>query len=233
MTKTKAIILHKSSFKESSYLVKLLTNDQGIISAIVQGAKRKNSKYQAHFEIGNLLEVVLLKKQTSSLYLITDSTLIKFIDPQSITFPQLIYIQSALEIYSQLIISPEDSSDHFNLLEVYIDYIPRVKNNHILIYWRFLLKLADLLGYPLTHFENNQYKFMTDSDFLLNYSHDTLLIVNKWLSHLPNASILINSDNIIDKDCLIMNSFLINWFEYHLHKKIEIKAIELMIGLNE
>lgn len=42
MIKTRAIVLHRFPYSDSSFIVKALTEESGIVSFIVKGGKKKN-----------------------------------------------------------------------------------------------------------------------------------------------------------------------------------------------
>jgi DNA repair protein RecO (recombination protein O) len=225
--KTKAILLQKQDFKESSFLLKLLTNNQGIIGAIVQGVKKPTSRMQAHFELGNQLEIVLHNRSNTELFLVIDSSLIKYLDYSSLTLNQLLSIQTALEVFSQVMITAADSSDFFSLLDVYLDYIPNVNNNHLLIIWRLLLKLTELLDYPLICHKDNKFLLYPDNDFLRHYDDEFMKVVHKCLNELSCAGTLINQANILDFTSSKMTQFILDWHEYHFGKRLITNALNI------
>ena len=211
--KTRSIVLHKALFKESSFLVKLMTEDFGIISAIAQGARKNKSRFFSHFEVGNCLEIVFLSKNNSNLYTITDSSLFHCSDIENITYKQLISIQCVLELYNQLIITEDESKDFYALLLTFLDYIPTVKSNHLLVIWRFLFRLTELLGFPI------------DTSTLSPIPYP--LSPKKWFDILPHTAKYINEANILDETCLIINKMILDWFESHLNKKLHCKAMKI------
>ena len=46
MIKTRAIVLHRYAYSDSSWIVKALTEEVGIVSFIVKGGKRKESPFK-------------------------------------------------------------------------------------------------------------------------------------------------------------------------------------------
>ena len=227
MHKTQAIVLYKQLWKESSFFVHLLTHDLGVIQAIVQGARKQKSQFNAHFEIGNLLEIIIAKSQNATIYKITSSSVISQLDIIGKPYTLLLSIQAALELYKQLVFSAEESQKFFNLLITFLEYIQTVKNNHLLVIWRFFKRLTDELGFPIVTWDGVQYK-INDRDVYLNkYDLNFLETVDSWLILLPSTSKLINEFNIINPSCSVFNTFIFEWFELHLNKKITHKAMKL------
>ena len=57
--KTNAIVLYKQPWKESSFIVSLMSEDFGVFKAIIQGARKEKSRFFAQFELGYQLEILL------------------------------------------------------------------------------------------------------------------------------------------------------------------------------
>ncbi|MCL2062748.1 MAG: DNA repair protein RecO [Candidatus Cloacimonetes bacterium] len=254
--KSRAIVLHKEPFKESSYIVKLMTDTSGVISAIVQGARRSKSPFFSQYELGNCLEVVLLKKNSSNLYLISDSSLLKYLDITKQTFAQILSIQCVLEIFLQLTISEEESDEFFNLLLTFLEYIPSVRYNHLLIIWRFLVRLTEMLGFPIMYqlegkyilyesvrtevlnetlnhhppYNNRHYSHREHNRniHIQNIERNPLEInIEKWVNILSTAGKYIKGPDILDESCLQINKLLFDWFSKHLNKKIHCNSLNL------
>jgi len=223
--KSLAILLKKTPWKESSYIVSFLTDNHGIISAIAQSAKKPASPFFAHLEVAYTLQIVYSKSTNASLYRLSAATLIDDLPQIPKNYISLLVIESVLEIYNQLIISEDESIHFFNLLKAFLDYLPRVKNNHLLVIWRCLLTLSEMLGFPIAHYDGQSY-IMSDKDLNLTYyDTSTLDIFHHWLNVLPHTATLITKDNILDDTCVLVNKFIFDWFEHHLNKKIVHNAI--------
>jgi hypothetical protein len=203
-----------------------MTDKMGIIKAIVQGARKNKSRFFSHFELGNCLEIVLAKKDTANLHKIIDSTIISGTDCQY-SYQQLLSLQIVLETYYQLIITDEESETFYQLLLSFVEYLPTVKNNYLLVCWRFLLRLSDCLGFPLVSFNNHRFEF-TDPEVLhQQYDDDFLKTIRDWLNILPSTGKYINEPNILNKSCSRMNKLIFDWFHNHLNQKLHHKALAM------
>ena len=58
MIKSRAIVLHRYAYSDSSWIVKALTEECGIVSFIVKGGKRKESPFKGALDPLALSEVV-------------------------------------------------------------------------------------------------------------------------------------------------------------------------------
>jgi hypothetical protein len=217
MIKTKVIVLHKAHWKESSLLVKVLSVDNGVVDCIVQGARKPKSAYFSHFEMGNCLEVVLHKRETANLYKVTDSSLVRSAETHS--YMQLLSVQVGLETFGQLVVSDEEAEDVFALLYNYLDYMPAVKSNHHLVIWRMLIRLVDILGFPVVYVRDGEYRLVENEGFAGD--------INDCLAVLPYVSNYIDKPAVLYESLSAMNRFLFDWLSEHLHKKIKRNALDM------
>jgi hypothetical protein len=236
MIKTKVIVLHKTHWKESSLLVKVLSVDVGVLDCIVQGARKPKSAYFSHFEMGNCLEVVLQKRGTANLYKVTDSSLVRSSETQS--YLQLLSVQVGLETFGQLVVSDEESEDVFALLYNYLDYMPAVKSNHHLVIWRMLIRLVDILGFPVVYMKDGEYRLVENggncNKYVIGYDSTTPDPTNlggsylsECLAILPNVSRYVDKPVVLRESLRAMDRFLYEWLSVHLHKKIKRNALDM------
>lgn len=75
MEQTDAIVLRTVEFSESSLVVTLLTRDFGKVSGLAKGARRPKSAFEGSLDLLAVCRVVLLRKSSDVLDLITESKL--------------------------------------------------------------------------------------------------------------------------------------------------------------
>lgn len=73
--KTEGIILKQSDFKDSDYLLRVITVDQGVISLIAKGAKKATSK-NSYACSPLTLAAIIYDQRSSSLYLMQSASII-------------------------------------------------------------------------------------------------------------------------------------------------------------
>jgi len=224
---TKVFVLHKQNWKESSYIVHLLGENIGLFKGIVQGARKEKSPFFSHLELGNFLEVVILKKHTGDLFLVVSSTILNILDIMPRSYPHLIASHVALEIYHQLTIAEPEAPEYFVLLQRYLEYLPSVTNNHLLIIWRFIFKLFTLLGFPLVQIKNNRYEFLDKPEIVKIFSSKELTIIEEWLKKTQMAGNYITFANILTDTCFLVNKLIQVWFSLNLHQTIHCKSLSL------
>jgi DNA repair protein RecO len=225
--KTSAIVLSKTLWKESSFLVCFLSAELGVITVIVQGARKSKSPFFSHYEIGNQLEIIVTKKSTTSLYKLTSSTIIGNYHNYPKTYNQLLSIEVVLEIYRQLIFTDDEAPSFYQLLISFLEYIKKAKNNHLYVIWRLLIRLTSELGFPIVDFDGESYMLNDIKSYGQHWCDSSATIVQHQLDKLPYTSQIIEMENITDKSAILVNEFFYNWFEKNLHIKFSRRAIKL------
>ena len=76
MIKTRAIVLHRFAYSDSSFIVKALTEECGVVSFIIKGAKRKESPFKGALDPLALSEVVFRQNPNAELQFIKEASII-------------------------------------------------------------------------------------------------------------------------------------------------------------
>jgi len=74
--KTRAIVLHRFAYSDSSFIVKALTEECGVVSFIIKGAKRKESPFKGALDPLALSEVVFRQNPNTELQFIKEASII-------------------------------------------------------------------------------------------------------------------------------------------------------------
>ncbi len=78
MIKSKSIVLHRYPYSDSSWIVKALTEECGIVSFIVKGGKRKESPFRGALDPLALAEVVFKHNPNAELQFVKEATLLRW-----------------------------------------------------------------------------------------------------------------------------------------------------------
>lgn len=148
LSKTRAIVLHKTNYSESSIVVQLFTFDYGKVSLLVQGAKRKKSTNKiALFESLTILDLVANFEHPEKLIKSREIKLnTPFIQiPSSISKRSLAMFVS--EVLQKCIREPHPEKAMFLFVENALNYLEvttnKVANFHIV----FMAQLSKYLGF--------------------------------------------------------------------------------------
>ena len=242
--KTKGIIIKKVNFRETSIIIDVLTPDFGVIPVMAKGIRKQKSKNTGLIELLNELELVLYKNPTSEWYIYRSSHLINA-HLFNIEHTTSILMQAPVEVIRQIIISPDDSLEIYELLETYLKFIKTIKKNQIAIFWRFLLKLCKIIGIEFNTYyciECEQQKlfyayFPQKHGFICNdcyhpVNDEQVFKLNidaaDLISKLNNIGNYINDIPISKSSIKQINPIFLIHLSEHFHKKIHLKSIELL-----
>ena len=77
LTKTRSVVLKEVKFRDQSKICSLYTRDFGLISVILKGGRNPKSRLSGLFSTGNLLEVVLYKRNNRDIQLVSEARIIR------------------------------------------------------------------------------------------------------------------------------------------------------------
>ncbi|MBO4436643.1 MAG: DNA repair protein RecO [Fibrobacter sp.] len=78
MIKSRAIVLHRYAYSDSSWIVKALTEECGIVSFIVKGGKRKESPFKGALDPLALCEIVYRENPNTELQFLKEASVINW-----------------------------------------------------------------------------------------------------------------------------------------------------------
>lgn len=78
MIKSRAIVLHRYAYSDSSWIVKALTEECGIVSFIVKGGKRKESPFKGALDPLSLSEIVYRENPNTELQFVKEASIIEW-----------------------------------------------------------------------------------------------------------------------------------------------------------
>ena len=161
LVKTRGLVLRTVDYSDSSIIVKIYTENFGIQSYLVRGAKRKRSPIRASlFQPLAPLELVVYRKEKSGLQTI------KEIKPEyvftSISFDP---VKTALlffinEVSLRCLVEEEPDPELFRFLHETIQVLDETEKNFSNLHLVFLMRFSRFLGfYPGGHLSREQVVF--------------------------------------------------------------------------
>jgi len=150
--RTQIIILHRYAYGDSSWIVKALSPDVGILSLLVKGAKTKNSKFKAGIDPLALSEIEIRynrHKGNSSLIIPKEAFLQNYFPKMRSNLQSLAAAQLMAEILLKLGNGKSYASEEFKWLLNNLEYLElnAIQENSVSIW---LQKLCNILGYAPT-----------------------------------------------------------------------------------
>ena len=98
MIKSRCITLHRFAYSDSSFIVKALTEECGVVSFIVKGAKRKESPFKGALDPLTLSEVVFRQNPSAELQFIKEASIINWRETLRASLMELAVAQVMAEI---------------------------------------------------------------------------------------------------------------------------------------
>lgn len=158
MIKSRAIILHRFPYSDSSWIVKALTEECGIVSFIVKGGKSKDSPFKGALDPLASCEVVFRENPHAELLFVKEASILNW---HKNLRENLLYLAEA-QVMAEIILryAPQGVplQEEFLLLEEALSQLnagddsgrevtsPTSAGN---VFARFLLNICDLWGYHL------------------------------------------------------------------------------------
>lgn len=145
--KTEAVVLSKLNYRDSSKIANLYTKDYGRLSGIIKGARRSTSKVGMQVDLFNHVNVVLYRKESREIQLITQADLINHFPKIKNNLEYLKYASAILELVNKLTMEGENNSRLFNGIVKILILIEKNEELPGVALIKFMLFLLKELGY--------------------------------------------------------------------------------------
>ena len=148
MIKSRAIVLHRFPYSDSSWIVKALTEECGIVSFIVKGGKRKESPFKGALDPLSLSEIVFRQNPGTELQFPKEAGVIDWHPHLRENLLSLAKAQVMAEIVMRYAPAGVPLEGEFALLENALREFDSAGSTSG-IFARWLLDICDLWGYNL------------------------------------------------------------------------------------
>lgn len=238
---TKGIVLNQFKYSESSIIVNILTKEHGKMSFIVNGVRKKKSKFPAnYFQAFNILQIVYLQSSKSDLHKIIE------IDSGALLTDIIfdIYKSSMCMFLSEIINITYNSEDKdiklFVFLEQLIQYIDAaptqdIANIHI---WT-LVRLMQFNGIsPENNFSDSLCFFNpVEGNFCANqqrnayiYSKVQSLVIYQLMKSTIEGASNIHINRIERSELL---KLMVQYFQLHIEGFKSTKSLDILSEIFE
>lgn len=148
--KTEAVILSKINYGDTSSIVSLYTESDGKISAIVKGGRGPKSKIGKIIDPINHLQIIIYKKKSRDVQLLSDATLISHFVNVKEDLDSTKYSFAIIELIKNLTAENEVNTKLFKGLIKILTMIDKKEEAPAFLFGRFLLFFLSELGYELS-----------------------------------------------------------------------------------
>jgi DNA repair protein RecO (recombination protein O) len=149
IVKTEAVVLSKMNYGDSSSIALLFTEDLGKISVIVKGARSPKSKYGKIVDPLNYLSVVLYKKESRELQLLSGADIIDHYPAMKNDLNNLGYAYGVAELVKNLLADREVSKRIFKGIIKILSILNSGEEKPEITFGRFFMFLLKETGYEV------------------------------------------------------------------------------------
>lgn len=220
LKKTKGIVLNFVKYRESSVIVKIYTEQLGLISGIVNSVRSKTGKTHkiALYQPLTFLDLVVYDKNNQN---------IKRISEAKIDFPfhsipfsfQKSSIGMFLTEFLSKVLREEEGNEHlYQFLSDSISHFDEQEENFANFHLIFLLQLAEFLGLGIS-----STKDLLEQIGIPDFDEQSIRLVNQLLEA--------DYDDFIEANGKTRNQvlqWLIKFYQLHLENFGEIKSLEVL-----
>ena len=145
---SKAIVLNKRNFGDTSLICSLYTGEQGKISIIAKGARSKKNPHSAILQPLNYIDLVYYYKNKRNIQTLKEASLIKNHTNLHSSYENFLYALTIVDILNSINLENNPCDIIFRLVLQSVKKITKSQINDLIIYYVFFqIKLLIYLGY--------------------------------------------------------------------------------------
>jgi DNA repair protein RecO (recombination protein O) len=243
IVKTEAVVLSKMNYGDSSSIASLFTEDLGKLSVIVKAARSPKSKYGKIVDPLNYLSVVLYKKESREIQLLSQADIVEHYPNIKNNLSKLGYAYGVVELVKNLLADHEVNKKIFKGMVKILSRLNSVDENPEVTFGRFFIFLLKEIGYELQiDFCAICGKDKFTGDLYYNFDkglicgeckktvvaiYDVNLELLEYLNCLKNNESTVTFNNLIFRKAI---NFMENHLKYHVP---DFKGISSLKVFNE
>ena len=242
IVKTEAVVLSKLNYGDTSKIVSIYTKDYGKLSAIIKGGRNSKSKIGMIVDPLNHIQIVLYKKDTREIQIISDASLISPFSKIKEELEKLKYAHAIIELMQKLTVEHEINHRLFKGVTRILALLNTSNELPIILFGRFFIFFLAELGYAIqldecsvcgkTNLENIELSYNLELGILCDdckQNHLESYVINpelfKYLICLKtNKKIEITNVSIAEKSILFMEKYLM----FHIQDFKGIQAFKII-----
>jgi len=147
IVKTRAVVLRETKYRDQSKICLLYTREFGKMSVIVKGARNPKNKLSGIFSPGNILDLVLYKRNGRDIQLVSDGNLLRSPMVPAADLERFAILYRIIELIKQTTDGNEKNVPLFTLLAGTLEQLYRMQLDFKQLYAWFLLRFVSMLGF--------------------------------------------------------------------------------------
>ncbi len=219
---TPAVVLKSFPYSDTSIIARCYTREQGKISVIIKGARRKKSPLAAYFQPMNHIELVYYYKQTRDLQAVSKASFNHIWNDLNQDLKKITYGLAILELTDK---TNTDTDPHPELFDELVDVLSELDKGKLranLIFWYYQIKLLTTLGFK-PDFYNTEEENVNFPDPLAGPNSEKILTD---LNENPLKSI--TNTVATDKDRKAISDYLSTFIKYHFDDIDKLKSFDVL-----
>jgi len=177
--KTRAFVLSKLDFGDTSKIAKFYTEDYGRISGIIKGARSPKSKIGKTIDLMNFVELVFYGKENREIQVVTQADLISHYPKIKSDLEKLKYASAILELTLRLTLENDPHKRLFNGIERILSRIENEKTEPILLFAMFFKFFLEEIGYGLVTEKCGECNNKLVDSKTISYNHNLGMICDE------------------------------------------------------
>lgn len=146
--KTRGIVLRTVNYSDTSIITKIYTEEFGVQSYLIKGAKRKNASIKANlFQPLSLLELVVYKKEKKTLQTVKEANVEIHFNSISQEPSKTSILFFLNEVLLKCLQEEENNPELFSFLHESLQTLESAQKNFANFYLIFLVRLSRFLGF--------------------------------------------------------------------------------------
>ncbi len=147
--KTEAIVLNKINYGDTSIIATFYTKEYGKLSGILKGGRSTKSKTGAAVNPLNHIEIVLYKKDTREVQLVSGASIISHFPNIKDDFEKIQYAFAVIELLKKLTLEHETNYKLFTGTVRILSLLETSNEEPLVIFGRFFLFFLTEMGYEI------------------------------------------------------------------------------------
>ncbi|GAB4126581.1 MAG: hypothetical protein Fur0015_00020 [Ignavibacteriales bacterium] len=181
IVKSKAIVLRKTNYGDSSYILSVFSQEFGKYSVIIKGARSGKSKKSSAADVLNLVELVIYKKENREMQFASQIDLINGYSEIKSDLEKMKYSIACAELISQLILDDEPNDKLFRGFQKILDLISARDSKPKLLFAKFFIFFIEELGYKININECSECKKSLKEENTIVFNFNTGFLCNECL----------------------------------------------------